>query len=173
MIEPVSISLRPIVLGGLAAGTVDIGSASLINTVSPPIILHFVASGVLGSAALAGGAAVVGLGLLLQWAMSILIAGIYVAVIARWPALRRRWGLAGLLAGAVIFVVMNFLVVPLSAAPVTFRYVVTHVQVLKAAENLLAMFVFGWIIAFAGRHGGVARGSPSAVVQVTGETSLR
>lgn len=173
MIESVSISLRPIVVGGLVAGTLDIGSASLINTVSPRVILHFVASGVLGSAALAGGAAVVCLGLLLQWAMSILIAGIYVAVIARRPALRRRWWRAGLLAGAVIFVVMNFLVVPLSAAPVTFRYVVTHVQVLKAAENLLAMLAFGWIIAFAVRHGGAARRRPSAAVQVTGETSVQ
>ncbi len=173
MIQPVSISLRPIVVGGLVAGTVDIGSASLINTVSPRIILHFVASGVLGSAALAGGAAVVCLGLLLQWAMSILIAGIYVAVVARRPALRCRWGRAGLLAGAVIFVVMNFLVVPLSAAPVTFRYVVTHVQVLKAAENLLAMFVFGWIIAFAARHDDVAPAKPPSATQVVPEAPVQ
>jgi hypothetical protein len=173
MTEPVYASLRPIVVGGLVAGTVDIGSASLINALSPRIILHFVASGVLGSSALAGGAAVVCLGLLLQWAMSILIAAIYLAVIAGLPALRRRWVLGGLLAGAVIFTVMNFLVVPLSAAPVTFRYVVTHIRMLKAAENLFAMFVFGWIVAFAARHGGVARGKPPPAPQTAPEASVQ
>ena len=44
-------ALRPIIAGGLLAGTVDIGSASLINWVSPVLILHYVASGLLGNKA--------------------------------------------------------------------------------------------------------------------------
>ena len=43
------------------------------------LILHYVAAGLLGpKAALAGGASVAILGLVLQWAMSLLIAAIFV-----------------------------------------------------------------------------------------------
>lgn len=148
-----SSALRAIVLGGLIAGTLDIGAASLINTLNPLVILHFIATGVLGTRALTGGAAVALLGLVLQWAMSLLIAAIYFAVTARAPTLRRRWWLGGVLAGIVIFIVMNFIVVPFSAAPVTFRYVVTHIHPLKASEDLIAMFVFGLIVAFSAHRG--------------------
>lgn len=70
--------LTAIALGGLIAGTIDIGAAALINGVSLFRILHFIAGGVLGKAALDGGAAVEWLGLALQWAMSVLIAAFYV-----------------------------------------------------------------------------------------------
>ncbi len=150
-------SLRPILLGGLVAGTLDIGAASLINTLSPVVILHFIATGVLGKAALGEGAGAAWLGLILQWAMSVLIAAIYFIVTAQLPALRRKWVQGGLLSGVVIFLVMNFVVVPFSAAPVTFQYVVTHIHLLRAAENLIAMFVFGLIIAFVASRGGAAQ----------------
>ena len=165
-------SLRPILLGGLIAGTLDIGAASLINTLSPSVILHFIATGILGKAALGAGVGVAWLGLILQWVMSVLIAAIYVIVTAWLPTLRRRWVRSGFLAGFVIFLVMNFVVVPFSAAPVTFKYVVTHIHLLKAAENLIAMFVFGLIIAFAASRGGAAQPSadaPAAASEASGE----
>ena len=37
-----------IVLGGVVAGTLDIGAAALINWASPALILRFVAGGLLG-----------------------------------------------------------------------------------------------------------------------------
>jgi len=39
------------VLGGVVAGTLDIGAAALINWASPALILRFVASGLLGKTA--------------------------------------------------------------------------------------------------------------------------
>jgi hypothetical protein len=54
--------------GGLIAGTIDIGAATLINLVSPIVILHAIASGVLGRASFTGGMPSAFLGLLLQWA---------------------------------------------------------------------------------------------------------
>lgn len=66
--------LVAILLGGFIAGTIDIGAAALINWVSPILILHFIAGGLLGKAALGGGTPVALLGLLLQWAMSLIIA---------------------------------------------------------------------------------------------------
>lgn len=44
-----------ILVGGLVAGTLDIGAASLINMIDPRVILRFIAGGLLGKAALQGG----------------------------------------------------------------------------------------------------------------------
>ena len=148
MSEAPSASWRPIIAGGLVAGTLDIGAASLINWVSPVLILHYIASGILGTQAFTVGAAATYLGLILQWLMSILIAAIYFFVTSRWRSLRMQWWLGGLSAGAVIFLVMNYLVMPLSAAPATYRDIVEHFHPMKAAANLLAMFVFGLIVAY-------------------------
>ena len=138
-------SLAAIVRGGLVAGTLDIFAAALINRISPLIILRAIASGLLGRAAFQGGLPVSLLGLVLQWAMSLLIAGIFVLAARRLSWLRRAWVVAGLLYGVVVFVVMEFVVVPLSAA------MKPHFSALSFAENLLAMLLFGLLVAFFAR----------------------
>ena len=161
-------SFAPVIVGGLIAGTLDVGSASLINLVSPVLILHYIASGLLGTRAFEVGVEATCLGLLLQWLMSILIAAIYFVVTSRWRSLRRQWWLGGLSAGVVIFLVMNFLVMPLSAAPVTYRDIIAHFQPLKSLANLLAMLVFGWIVAYcAARFGD----QPAAVQGIGAESA--
>ncbi|CAM5227260.1 hypothetical protein [Rhodanobacter lindaniclasticus] len=132
--------------GGLVAGTIDIGAASLINGINPLVILRAIASGLLGRAAFAGGLPVSLLGLLLQWAMSLLIAAIFVLAARRMAWMRRRWVAAGLAYGAVVFVVMEFVVVPLSAAANPRFTAVSLVQ------NVLAMLLYGLIIAFFARR---------------------
>jgi uncharacterized membrane protein YagU involved in acid resistance len=144
--------VRSILVGGLVAGTLDIGAAALINHVSPIPIVHYIASGLLGKASFSAGAPAAWLGLILQWAMSLVIAAIYWLVTARMPRLRERWWLGGLLAGVVIFLVMNFVVMPFSAAPVTLHEVIARLTPARAAENLAAMFVFGLIVAYCARH---------------------
>lgn len=137
--------LMSILLGGWVAGTVDIGAAVLIYRVSPIVILQAIASGVLGKAAFDGEIAVAMLGLTLQWGMSLLIAGIYVLA-SRWFGwLNRHWVGAGTAYGAVIYLVMHYVVRPLSAAwpPTDF-----HFHAAKFLENLIAMIVFGLIIAW-------------------------
>lgn len=142
-----------ILAGGWVAGTLDIGAAALINHLGPTIILRSIASGLLGAASFTGGAYSAALGLLLQWAMSILIASIYFLATRRLPLLRRRWWLGGLLAGFVIELVMVYLVVPLSAAPFRMKLslhdFIAHFHAGSFLENLLAMLVFGLIIAYA------------------------
>src|SRR5579863_744140 len=123
-----------ILVGGLTAGTVDIGAAALINHVSPLLIAHYIASGLLGKAAFSMGTPAVCLGVILQWAMSVLIAAIYWAVTARMPRLRARWLLGGLSAGVIIYLVMNFLVMPFSAAPVTLHQVIARLTPAKVAQ---------------------------------------
>jgi uncharacterized membrane protein YagU involved in acid resistance len=144
--------LRAILIGGLVAGTLDIGAAALINRVSPVLITHYIASGVLGKASFSLGASAAYLGLILQWAMSVVIATIYWWATARIPRLRERWWLGGALAGAVIFLVMNFFVMPFSAAPITLHEVIARFRLAKGAENLLAMLVFGLIVAYCARY---------------------
>jgi uncharacterized membrane protein YagU involved in acid resistance len=140
-------SLLAILLGGLVAGTIDIGAAALINIASPILILHFIAGGLLGKAALAGGTSAALLGLVLQWAMSLIIAALYVAA-ARWlPILRRRWIAGGLAYGIVIFFVMNYVVVPLSAWAKWPRFTAE-----TFAANVLAMLLFGLIISYFARY---------------------
>ncbi len=135
--------LNALLAGGIVAGTIDIGAAAVINMASPIRILHFVAGGLYGRPALQGGATMTILGAVLQLAMSIVIAAIYVFACRRMPILGRAWLASGLLYGVVVFFVMNYVVVPLSAwgkAP-TFT-------VASFVENLLAMLLFGLIVAY-------------------------
>ncbi|MGH8426692.1 MAG: hypothetical protein ACRES7_01750 [Gammaproteobacteria bacterium] len=155
--------LKAILYGGFIAGTIDIGAAALINWLSPVVILHAIASGVLGKASFNGGTTSALLGLALQWGMSLIIAAIYV-IAARWILwLTRLWILGGLAYGVVIFFVMNYIVVPLSAAApphyFTMQRLLHRFPPDKFIENLLAMFLFGLIVAFFA-HRFVRRPSP-------------
>ena len=134
---------KAILWGGVVAGTVDIGAASLINWLSPVFIMQVIASGVLGKPSYQGGPNSAVLGLVLQWAMSILIAAIYVLAAARIPRLGRHWALGGLLYGVVVYFVMTYVVVPLSAAGLSHAF---HLR--SFIENMLAMLLFGLIVAF-------------------------
>ena len=138
--------LKCSVYAGLVAGTVDIAAASLINTANPLVILLAIASGLLGKAAFRGGSGVMLLGLVLQWVMSIIIAGVFTLAAARIPSLARQWVLNGALYGVVVFIVMNFVVVPLSVAAIKPGWALSAMSV---AKNLVAMLVFGWLVAYA------------------------
>ena len=106
---------RGVVAGGLIAGTLDIFVASAINHVGPGVILQAIASGLLGKASFhEAGTVLLGLGL--QWTMSLIIAAIYGLASLRLPALARQPVRFGFLFGVGVFIVMNFVVVPLSAA---------------------------------------------------------
>jgi hypothetical protein len=148
MIETVRYpSLLAILLGGLAAGTIDIGAAALINFVSPIRVLYFIAGGILGRSALAGGPSIALLGLGLQWLMSLIIAGLYVIATRRLPVRRRRWIVDGLAYGVVIFFVMNYVVVPFSAWGKS-----PTLTADKFAENMVAMLLFGLVVTYFAQH---------------------
>ena len=132
-----------ILLGGLIAGTVDTGAAVLISGKDALFILKFIAAGLIGKTALQGGAGTAALGLALQWAMSLIIAGIYVLASLRLGWLRRAWIQWGLAYGVAVFVVMNYVVRPLSAIGG-----IPHFTVSSFGQNLAAMLIFGLIVAF-------------------------
>jgi hypothetical protein len=78
--------------------------------------LQYVASGVMGNAAYAGGLATALLGLIIELVMTIIIAGIFILGAERIPLLRRYVIPGSLLYGLGVFFVMTFIVQPLSAA---------------------------------------------------------
>lgn len=147
--------LKPVILGGLIAGTIDIFAAALISHHTPVVILYFIAGGLLGRAALDGGWSIAVLGLALQWGMSIVIAAPFVFAADRVSILKRHWIIAGVAYGVVVFYVMNYIVVPLSA----WHSKPTSNEV-RLAENLIAMWLFGVIIAACAR---ATRAEPRAL----------
>lgn len=135
--------LTAILTGGLLAATIDIGAACLINGRSVTSILHTIAGGLLAKRAFSGGSATALLGAALQEAMGLIIAAIYVAVALRIPSMSRRWLTSGLAYGVIIFLVMNYVVVPLSAWR---RY--PHFSPAGFIANLIAMLLFGLIVSY-------------------------
>src|SRR5262249_22773335 len=131
--------------GGLIAGTVDIGAACLISGKDVVYILHVIAGGLLGKASFDGGTPTAILGLVLQWAMGIIIAAIFVTASRLQPWIARQWFWTGPAYGLPVYVVMNYVVVPLSAWHRVPKFKPT------SWYDVLAMIVFGAIIAIANR----------------------
>jgi hypothetical protein len=138
--------LRTSVVGGVIAGTIDIGAACLINGKGVDYVLHVIAGGILGKSSFSGGMGTAVLGLVLQWLMSIVIAAIFVIVARMAPQIARGWWWAGLAYGVPVFVVMNFVVFPLSAWRLRPSF-----TAFTLVENVLAMMLFGFIVALTNR----------------------
>jgi uncharacterized membrane protein YagU involved in acid resistance len=116
-------SLRPttlILLAGLLAGALDIVYActfwAIKAGVSPQRILQSVAAGLLGKASYSGGWGTASLGLLLHFAIAVAMALAYFVVASQWRLLVLKPWLCGALYGLMLYVLMTYIVVPLSAA---------------------------------------------------------
>ena len=83
----------------------------------PSRLIQNIASGLLGKRAFAGGENTVLLGVVLQYFMISLMVGTYYVVSRRIKALNAKPWVWGPLYGLVLYVTMNHVVVPLSAAP--------------------------------------------------------
>ena len=122
--SPISRSsfLRITVIGGLILGMLHLIIQSwfvysLVQKNPLISVLQYVASGAIGNAAFAGGPATALLGLVLDFLMTTLMAGVFILGADRIPLLRRYVIPGSLLYGFGVFIVMNFIVLPLSAAP--------------------------------------------------------
>lgn len=110
-----------IVWGGLAAGILDIGTVFAIwaaEGVMPSGILQAISSSVMGLAAYepANAGVAVPLGMVLHFFISFVFAAAYVFAAERIPMLKARPVLCGLVYGVVAYLVMTYIVVPLSLA---------------------------------------------------------
>jgi uncharacterized membrane protein YagU involved in acid resistance len=109
---------RWLAIGWLIAATCDIcyatGFSYLYRGVAPSRILKSVAAGILGTDAYQGGSGVAALGLGLHYLNALIITCIFFAVASQVPALVRKPLPIGVLYGIVVYLVMNYVVVPLS-----------------------------------------------------------
>lgn len=109
-----------ILKGGLVAGALDLAAAILTNLprgIEPVSIMQSIATGLLGRDAYAHGLASAALGVLLHFAMMLVIAAIFYAASRRLPVLVRHAITAGTLYGIAVYLFMQFVVLPLSAFP--------------------------------------------------------
>jgi hypothetical protein len=114
--------LRPIVLGGLIIGIVQFVLQewlvfSVLQQTPLMAVLQYITSGIVGNAAFAGGIATALLGLLIHLLISFVVAAVFILAAERIPLLRRQPIASSLLYGFGVFIVMNMIVIPLSAAP--------------------------------------------------------
>ena len=116
-----SSAARAILWGGLIAGAIDITYACVFSYlrrgVPPGQILKSVASGALGRAAFDGGTPTAALGLLFHFLIALIWAAIYYLASRKLRVLARVPYVCGVVYGLLIFAVMNYVVIPLSAAP--------------------------------------------------------
>jgi len=110
-----------VLTGGLVAGGLDIGYAWLFWGVKAGLgaqrIFQSVAAGLLGKASFAGGWPTALLGLGLHFCIATSMSLTYYLLARRRPLLREHPLACGAGYGLILYAIMNFVVVPLSAAP--------------------------------------------------------
>ncbi|HEX6493920.1 MAG TPA: hypothetical protein VF018_00460 [Acidobacteriaceae bacterium] len=133
--------LRPILVGGALAGTFDLISAFITFGLGNP---RLIAGGLLGKQAVQGGAGTWILGVALHYSIAFSAAAIYCLSSRRLNFLKDHWLVCGLFYGIAVFLVMNLIVLPLSAyhymGPYQYRGLLTGI--------LVHMLIIGLPISF-------------------------
>lgn len=112
---------RALVTGGLIVGILDILDAFVFfylrSGVRPARILQSISAGLLGrQAAVAGGLSTAALGLALHFVIAFAVVGMLYVGARQLPDLVRRPFVTGPIYGVIVYIVMNYVVIPLSAA---------------------------------------------------------
>jgi hypothetical protein len=139
---------RALLYGTLIVGRLDALDALVffgLRGVQPIRIFQSIASGLMGRAAFSGGMATAVLGLALHFFIAFAIVGVFLIANGRLRELRRAPILSGLVYGIGVYVVMNYIVVPLSAAvsgrfswPVFINGVLIHMFGVGLPASLIA-----------------------------------
>ena len=142
----VSVQRRPILLailiGGLTAGAFDLTSAFITYGWGVP---RGIASGLLGARSFQGGIATWILGVFLHFVIAFSAATVYCLASRKLDFLKDHFFVCGLFYGIAVFLVMNLVVLPLSALP----FKVGPFTVRTLIQGLLVhMFLIGLPISF-------------------------
>ena len=155
-----------VLAGGLVAGTLDIAYACLYWRIKAGLpaqrIFQSVARGLLGAAAFRGGVTTAALGLFLHYFIAITMSAVYYFAARQCTPLRRHPLAAGAAYGLLLYVIMNYVVVPLSAAGGGG----SQDQLWVALSIVVHMFLIGVPIAFFARRA-LDTLPPSALAQET------
>jgi hypothetical protein len=113
--------LPGIFIGGAIAGVLDLASAFLSTWLQsgygPSVVLKAVASGLLGTHALFQGTGTAFLGLVLHFSIAFAWTACFAFAATHWNILMREAVLCGTLYGTLIYLTMEWIVLPLSAFP--------------------------------------------------------
>ena len=111
--------MKRILLATIVVGALDITEVIVfygLKGIAPTRILQSVATGLLGRAAFEGGMQTALLGLALHYFIAFVVVSVYFFASGRIAALRQSPVLLGAVYGLGVYLVMNFVVLPLSAA---------------------------------------------------------
>jgi uncharacterized membrane protein YagU involved in acid resistance len=140
--------LPAIVVGGLIVGVLDLVYAIAVYSPRQPILIpQTIASGILGLKSYSEGTLTAALGVVLHFVIALGAATVYYLASRKLTFLVSRAVLCGLIYGALVYLFMHIVVLPLSAAPkgdMPFVY--------KAFEFVEHAFCVGLPIALSVRH---------------------
>ena len=124
---------------GLIAGTLDIADALIFSHfrgATPSQVFHYIASGLIGARAFQMGGAAYALGVAIHYAIAMFWTCVFYAVRQKVDFVRRTPVSSGLVYGVVVYVIMNFVVLPLSGVPK-----LGHVSLAGRINGVLALMV--------------------------------
>ena len=105
---------------GLIAGTLDIGENLIYNhfrSITPTMVFQYIASGLIGMASFEMGGASVALGVAIHFAIALTWTAIFYVASRRIAVMGEHPVITGLVYGVIVYVVMNFMVLPLTRVP--------------------------------------------------------
>ena len=151
---------------GLIAGTLDIGENLIFNAfrhITPAMVFQYIASGLTGSWAFHAGAASIALGVGIHYTIAIFWTAVFYLASLRMTVLVRRPVVCGLAYGALVYLVMNFMVLPLTRVP---RAHAAMTLASRVSGVLALLSCIGLTVALLTRRDWVAR-------NLTGQTRIR
>jgi len=145
---PLRSPLRAILLGGLIVGALDGLDAIIffgLRGVGPTRIFQAIAAGLLGPESFQGGFPTAALGVVLHYTIATAIVAVAFLIAQQLPALTTRPIAVGACYGIGVWLVMNFVVVPLSAANGAAR--TAPVVINGLLIHILGVGIPAWLIA--------------------------
>lgn len=113
--------IRKLLLATLLVGGLDLLAAFADYYVatgkSPEGVLKYIASGVFGKPAFTGGNQMLLWGVLFHYGIAFLFTGFFFMLYPRVPFMQKNTVVTGIIYGIFIWLVMNVIVIPLSAVP--------------------------------------------------------
>jgi hypothetical protein len=142
--------LKNALIAGSITGTLDISAAFIQYFIqtgkSPIVILPFIASGVFGKEAFNGENIMILLGLIFHFITAIIFAIFFFWLSKTFPSILKNKLVTGILYGFFIWSIMQFIVLPLSNAPVSplhFRGAIIAILILIVCIGIPLAYMAG------------------------------
>ncbi|ULQ55898.1 hypothetical protein KJS94_14705 [Flavihumibacter rivuli] len=118
----IGVPIKLLVPSGLLVGTLDLIGAIIhraLVTHKNPVssILTYIASGLFGSEARTGGSTMIAAGIIIHYSIAMTFTIFFFWILSNTPFRFNNWVLNGIGIGGMIWLVMNYMVLPLSNIP--------------------------------------------------------